>query len=238
MILAAVLGDQESGAELSSRCGGSSPQLDTFAMAPAKALSWLAMDPEDPALHTSHQLMGELPGAAIDELIGGRRRRFGARHSRWSSSATWAAALARSAPHHGASDRIDGEYLMFAVGGIFTPELLPVMNRRQIEWSRRWTPGQRGLYPSFVEQTFDLSSAFDADSWRRLRAVRAAVDPGGMFIANHQIPVGEMKVPASPRRHRGGGPARVSSASRLSDRHDRARRQRASAAQEIHAAAN
>ncbi len=188
VILAAVLGGPEAGAELVEPLRRLGPQLDTFTMAPAKALSWLAMDPEDPMPYTtSHQLLGELPGAAIDELIAvagaGSESPLAMVELRHLGGA-----LARSAPHHGAIDRIDGDYLMFAVGGIFAPELVPVMESAADRVATALEPWARGLYPSFVEKSVDVSSGFDPDSWRRLRAVRASVDPEGMFLANHEIP--------------------------------------------------
>jgi FAD/FMN-containing dehydrogenase len=185
---AAVLGDQELGAELIEPLRRLSPELDTFAMVPPKALSWLAMDPEDPMPYkTSHRMLGELPAEAVDELIGAAGAGSGSplamvelRHL--------GGALARSEPHHGAVGTMDSEYLMFAVGGILAPEHLPVIEAAVDRVATALAPWERGHYPSFVEQDFDLSSAFDADSWRRLCAVRAAVDPQGLFLANHEIP--------------------------------------------------
>jgi hypothetical protein len=42
-------------------------------------------------------------------------------------------------------------------------------------------------YLNFVEEDVDASRAFSAESWRRLQQVRADVDPGGVFLANHEI---------------------------------------------------
>jgi FAD/FMN-containing dehydrogenase len=190
VIMAAILGDQELGAELVEPLRQLGPEMDTFAMVPPGGLSWLAMDPEDPLPYkTSHQLMGELPAAAVDELIGAAGEGSGSplamvelRHL--------GGALARSAPHHGALGTIDGEYLMFAVGGIFAPELLFVVEAALDRAAAVLAPWKSGCYPSFVERAFDLSTAFDPESWRRLCAVRAAVDPEGLFLANHEIPAG------------------------------------------------
>ena len=190
VIGAAVLGDQELGGELLEPLRQLGPQMDTFAMMPPKGLSWLAMDPEDPLPYkSSSQLLAELPASGVDELIAVAGARSGSplaavelRHL--------GGALARPAPDHGALGTIDGEYMMFAVGAIFAPEHLSVVEATLDRVATVLAPWKSSHYPSFVEQGFDLSSAFDGESWRRLCAVRAAVDPEGMFMANHQIPVG------------------------------------------------
>ena len=70
VLSAAILGDQDFGDELIEPLRRLGPQMDTFAMMPPKGLSWVAMDPEDPLPYkTSHQLLGELPAAAVDELL-------------------------------------------------------------------------------------------------------------------------------------------------------------------------
>jgi hypothetical protein len=34
----------------------------------------------------------------------------------------------------------------------------------------------------------DPSTAYEADVWDRLCAIRASVDPDGLFVANHAVP--------------------------------------------------
>jgi FAD/FMN-containing dehydrogenase len=189
VISAAFLGDQEQGAELIEPLRRLGPQIDTFAMVPPKALSWLGMDPEDPMPYkSSHQLLGELAPAAVDGLIGAAGAGSGSplamvelRHV--------GGALARPAAGHGAIGTIGGEYLMFAVGAILAPEHLAVVEAAVERVATALAPWSSGSYPNFAEGQFDLSSAFDADTWHRLCAVKAAVDPEGLFLANHQIPV-------------------------------------------------
>jgi hypothetical protein len=45
-------------------------------------------------------------------------------------------------------------------------------------------------YLNFVEGPTDASAAYSAPAWERLRAVRTAVDPHGLFVANHPVPAG------------------------------------------------
>jgi FAD/FMN-containing dehydrogenase len=36
--------------------------------------------------------------------------------------------------------------------------------------------------------SYDVSRAFPAETWERLRRVKADVDPDNLFLANHEIP--------------------------------------------------
>ena len=47
--------------------------------------------------------------------------------------------------------------------------------------------GHGGSYLNFAEHRVDTRSAYSADAYERLRAIRAQVDPGGLFRANHVI---------------------------------------------------
>jgi hypothetical protein len=48
-----------------------------------------------------------------------------------------------------------------------------------------------GDYPNFVMQPADTSRFFDADTWTRLRQVKASYDPSDLFKGNHPIPPAE-----------------------------------------------
>jgi hypothetical protein len=45
-----------------------------------------------------------------------------------------------------------------------------------------------GDYPNFVMKPTDASDFFDAETWERLRRVKAAYDPSDVFRGNHQVP--------------------------------------------------
>jgi FAD/FMN-containing dehydrogenase len=185
---AAYLGDRAEGAELIRPIRELGPAIDTFAMVPPVALSYLHMDPEHPMPYTSGtRTLGDLPAKAIDDLLAAAGPESGSplmmaelRHL--------GGALARSAPHHGARATLDGSYLMFGGGAIFTPEDAPVVaadTARLVEAMRPYDSGS--AYLNFVEEDIDASRAFSAGDWRRLREVRSAFDPDGVFLANHEI---------------------------------------------------
>jgi FAD/FMN-containing dehydrogenase len=187
-VTAAFLGEEAEGAALVEPLRQLGPMLDTFAMVPPVALSFIAQDPEDPLPYTSsHHLMGELPGEAVDKLIevggagsGSPLAMIELRHL--------GGALARSEPHHGAYAAMNGEYVLFALGGILAPEDAPVMVEAVDRVAAAMEPWRSGWYLNFVERPSDMSLAFDAETWRRLQEVKARVDPDGLFLANHQIP--------------------------------------------------
>ena len=187
VVTAAFLGGEETGAALVEPLRRLGPLMDTFAMVPPVALSYLAMDPEDPLPYTSsHHLMGELPADAIDALIevggagsGSPLTMIELRHL--------GGALARSEPHHGAYAAMNGEYALFALGGILAPEDAPVMREAAARVAAAMDPWRSGWYLNFVEWNFDMSRAFDAETWRRLQEAKARVDPDGVFLASHEI---------------------------------------------------
>jgi hypothetical protein len=43
-------------------------------------------------------------------------------------------------------------------------------------------------YLNFAENPVDVASAYPDRSWRQLSGIRSAVDPDGLFVANHPVP--------------------------------------------------
>ena len=56
----------------------------------------------------------------------------------------------------------------------FTEALAPFANGRE--------------YLNFAENPVDARSAYGADVWTQLTGIRSAVDPHGLFAANHSVP--------------------------------------------------
>jgi hypothetical protein len=95
-------------------------------------------------------------------------------------------ALAR--PADGAVDSIPGSYSLF--GGAPAPTVEAASAGAAdaaalVEAMRPWSLAAHAL--NFAEGAVDVASCFEPEAWDRLRAVRAAVDPGGLFLANHEI---------------------------------------------------
>ena len=43
-------------------------------------------------------------------------------------------------------------------------------------------------YLNFAENSVDVASAYSDPAWRQLAGIRSAVDPEGLFMANHPVP--------------------------------------------------
>jgi hypothetical protein len=97
-------------------------------------------------------------------------------------------ALARKAPGAGALATIDGKFLMFAVGMSMTPEIGAAV-KAHVELVQaalaRWDSGR--MYLNFAEKRERGERFFGDATYRRLQAVKAAVDPDDVFRSNHPI---------------------------------------------------
>ena len=98
-------------------------------------------------------------------------------------------ALFCSSERHGALDTFDAEFLTFGLGLAFDDEMLQA-NREQLRVLRRGlAPYDSGRqYLNFAGDATDVSTFYKPEAYRRLQAVKGAVDPDNVFRANHPIP--------------------------------------------------
>jgi len=101
-------------------------------------------------------------------------------------------AMHRGGPHHGAADTMPGEFMAFAAGMPMGPEhagaivsSLDAMRAVLGDYDTGRT------YLNFVEHVTDPAAFYGEEAYARLRAIRAQVDPDGLFRANHQIPAAD-----------------------------------------------
>jgi FAD/FMN-containing dehydrogenase len=188
VVEAVVIADETEGAELMRPLRALGPAMDTFAMVPPVGIAELHMDPPDPVPYTgAGQMLGELDAAAIDRFVAVAGPGSGSplvsaeiRHL--------GGALRRPQPHHGALATFDASFLTFGVGMVFDGESYQA-NREQLELlDRAFAPYDTGRqYLNFTEESTDPARFYTPDVYRRLRAVKAAVDPDQLFRANHPI---------------------------------------------------
>jgi FAD/FMN-containing dehydrogenase len=185
----AVLGSDERGAELLGGLRALRPMLDTFGRVPAKDLVRLHMDPEGGAPFASDSAMlASFPDAAVDaflaeagpdaqtSLLVAELRQLGG-------------ALGRSAEGAGALSRLDAELVAFAGGIAATPEIGAQAHADAVRLTQALAPFSNGReYLNFAENPVDPRAAYGADAWTQLTGIRSAVDPHGLFAANHQVP--------------------------------------------------
>lgn len=185
----AVLGSDARGEELIANLRALNPFMDTFARVPAKSLVRLHMDPEGGAPFASDSIMlSQLPDAAIDAfiteagpdaqstLLMAELRQLGG-------------ALGR--PHEGGGvlNRLDGQFLTFGGGMAITPEMGAQAHADAVRLSEALAPFDNGRqYSNFAENPVDAREIFAEDSWRQLTGIRSAIDPDGVFVANHRVP--------------------------------------------------
>jgi FAD/FMN-containing dehydrogenase len=181
----AHLGTEVDGERLLEPLRGLGPVLDTVAAVGPADLADLHMDPTEPLPYeTDHHLLADLTAAAIDDLVDAVGPGSGSglisvevRHL--------GGALARDGG--GALARLPGEYLVFGVGA--APD--EAAGRAVREWLDAMlaatAPLASGLYLNFTERPVSIDRLFDATTLGRLAAVRAEVDPDGLFRANHPI---------------------------------------------------
>ncbi len=166
------------------------PDMDTFGVMPAAGLGAVAMDPQDPTpVAGDGMLLGSLPDGAIDALLGEvgpgtdspllvyELRQLGG-------------ALAESSPDHGALDKTDAAVAVYGAGLAQDPESGARVQDRLARIERSLGPWFAGRYFNFAEAGGSAGAVFPAGTYRRLRDVRRRYDPGAVFQANLEVPVG------------------------------------------------
>jgi hypothetical protein len=188
VIFGAFLGNADEGRALLRPVRDLGPAMDSFAMVAPAALGDMAMDPPDPLPFVSTTaLLSDLPSAGVDDLVSAVGPGSGSplamvelRHM--------GGALARRSPGAGARATLPGTLAMLSLGvaeddasAATATTYLESVERAVLEY-------RTGDYPNFVMQPTDASGFFDADTWARLREVKALYDPSDLFKGNHHVP--------------------------------------------------
>jgi len=185
----AVLGSDERGRELLAGLRALRPELDTFARVPAKSLVRLHMDPEGGAPFVSDSAMlDSFPEAALDAFL--------AEVGPDASTSLLMAELrqlggALGRPHEGGGvlSHLDAAFVAFAGAIAATPEMGAQGHVDATRFTAALAPFANGRqYLNFAENPVDPRAAYAEDVWTQLKGIRSAVDPHGMFAANHPVP--------------------------------------------------
>jgi FAD/FMN-containing dehydrogenase len=188
VVSAAYLGDPEDGDKLLAPLRELSPEIDTFETMEPLGLSHLHGDPETPVPGLSDQAMADdLPQAAIDTFVA-KAGPDAATALLVAELRQMGGAFGRSGEDHGALSRIDAGYVLFAVGMTPDAEVGAAVERDSRELMEAMAPyGHGRAYSNFAEREVDARSFYPEDTYRRLREIRASVDPDGLMRANHEI---------------------------------------------------
>ena len=167
------------------------PINDTIQTTTMPALSGVAMDPPQPVPVAGDGLMlRDLPAEALNALLKAAGADAGPqlaivelRHLEGE--------LARGRPRDGAVASIPAKHALYAGGFAPTPEVR-ADSKRQIEAIQRalapWAT--RYLHPNFAETEHAPESLWAGQAYRRLRRIKATVDPDDVIRSNHPIEPG------------------------------------------------
>src|SRR4051794_28553298 len=184
----AVVGSGPYADEVLSALRKLEPEIDLFAAAPPVALSYLHMDPEPPTPGIGdHAMLAELPAEAIDALVA-----VAGHESRSPLLAVelrhLGGALARVPANAGARARLEAPYILSAVGVPAPRELAAAIPPHLAQVKASLAPWHADrVYLNFAEGPTDVSTAFGADAFAALQAVKAKYDPRDTIHANHAI---------------------------------------------------
>jgi hypothetical protein len=164
------------------------PLIDGWDQIPVAGLSRINGDPEQPAPGlTHHTVVGELNADAANAfievvgpdsgtpLLGAATRHLGG-------------ALANAPAGAGALGAVEGEHVIAGVGLVMAPEMASPISTALDAMVAAMEPWATGAdYLNFADRPSDASKAFDHRTLERLREVKAAVDPDGLFVAAHPV---------------------------------------------------
>jgi hypothetical protein len=188
VIEGAVLGDEVLAERLLAPLRALRPEMDTFAARPASSIV-VAPDLRNPAAVVADSAMlAALPAAAVEAFVdsAGPYSRSSLRRSELRQLG---GALSRLEPGAGALPLLNGQFLLVASTNADTPrdQARGLADARRIITAM--SPFSSGSqYLNFATRTVDVSTGYHPDAWSRLRAVRAAVDPDQVLLANHPVP--------------------------------------------------
>jgi UDP-N-acetylenolpyruvoylglucosamine reductase len=187
VVEAAYVGDEFEGAELIRPLRELGPEMDTFAMIPAPALQQLHMDPEEPMPGKGDGMfLDDFTPATIDALVAVAGA--GTNSPLLSVEVRHCGGAMAAGRGDGAQARIDAPFMAFGVGITPTPEAVDavqsavrVMKDTLAPWSAAHS------YYNLAEEPAPAGDVLPADSYRRLRQVKAKYDPDEMIISAHPV---------------------------------------------------
>jgi FAD/FMN-containing dehydrogenase len=185
----AVLGDDAEAERILAPLRELGPEIDTFGRVPAASLTRLHMDPEQPTPGGGRSaLLDEVPPSAVDRLVEVSGIDSGSSLFMKAELRQLGGALGRSRPGAGAVAKLDGRFQLIT-GGMMVGEMAKqtVVDCERVVGAM--APYSRGReYLNFQEEPVDPSTGYDTSAWEALLRIRKAIDPNGLFQANHEIP--------------------------------------------------
>jgi FAD/FMN-containing dehydrogenase len=184
----AALLDDEDAARVLAPLRALGPEMDTFGRVPAAAVTEIHMDPVDPtAAVGAGTMLGRFDDEAVDAFLalvgpGVQTPVFIAELRQLGG------ALGRPAEGGGPLSHLPATHAAMFLAMAMTPEMAAAGSEAVGSVTSAlaaWSDGRN--FPNFSERPIDPATAYDPDAWTRLRRIKAEVDPGGLFLANHEI---------------------------------------------------
>ncbi|HET6876405.1 MAG TPA: FAD-binding oxidoreductase [Jatrophihabitans sp.] len=185
----AILGSDETAAEIIAPLRALRPEFDTVTRVPAPTVVRLHLEPEGPTpAYASSRLLTGLPDDAIAAVIDSVGPNSGTRLD-IAEFRQLGGALLRPDPGSALSS-LDGQFLVLGLA----------LGDDPAEWNRLrgdagrllhalepWTTGRQ--YLPMLDDNTDTRKAFPPDVHARLSALRAALDPERLFVGQHMTAV-------------------------------------------------
>ncbi|MGZ4385883.1 MAG: FAD-binding oxidoreductase [Gaiellaceae bacterium] len=187
LVEAAFLGALPDGEALLAPLRALCPEIDSFAMIPPSRLSEVNMDPDRPVGYRGDgTLLADFPGEAVEKVVeafvGSPLLHFEARQL--------GGAVCTTSPENGALHCFDAPFLVFTFGIALNSEMAEAALRHAKAVLGGLAPWDSGrTYLNFTESVVDPAKLWSAASYERLCAIKAKVDPKGLFRANHSIAI-------------------------------------------------
>jgi FAD/FMN-containing dehydrogenase len=187
VVEAVFSGPERLGAELLAPLRALEPLENTFASAPPTALQNLCRDPRGPVPAVGEgMLLEQLPHAAIDELLAAAVPSLLTVEIRQLGGA-----LAESSTRHGAVGSITAAFAVFTSGSAPAPAIGVAAHAavdRVTAALRPWQ-SERSCF-DFSRRPIDAARLFPAETYARLRRLKAAHDPDQRIVSSHPIAPG------------------------------------------------
>ena len=187
VVEAAYLGDEFEGAELMRPLRELGPEMDTFAMIPAPALQQIHMDPPEPVPGQGDgtYLTDFTPGA-IDALVA--TAGAGSGSPLLSVEVRHCGGAMAAAAGDGAQANVDAKFMLFGVGLTPTEEIAELVRSHVRVMLDTLAPWRAEFdYYNLREEAAGADEVLPAESYRRLREIKARYDADEMIVTAHPV---------------------------------------------------
>jgi FAD/FMN-containing dehydrogenase len=182
VIDAVVLGDIESATRLLAPLRALRPEIDTFRECSAASVAHLQLDPLAPtAVYANSLLLDALTEGAVEALVATAGHGSGS-DLLFVELRQLGGAVSRPAPRAGALERLEGSVLALCVGldqGLGWGAVRDDANR-VTQALAPWATGS--AYLLMADADVEERRGWPTGAWQRLVDIRAAADPGGLFL--------------------------------------------------------